>query len=459
MTVKRAIGVFSFLAFLLAWALVSHAYQTYKVKKGDTLSGISSKFHVDIKKIKKDNHLSSNTIKPGTRLKIATKSSKKKTEKIKKTDPVKVNARKNTAAKTETLYHKVRKGENLSTIAKKYHLSLKELKDLNGINTKKEARIKTGRRLIVGKKSIKEEVTISAKAAQTPPQGEDEYHVVKKGESLGKIAKKHSITLAELKELNGIGKKSKIMPGQKLLVKKAAPVPEADTYVVRKGDTLFGVAKKFGLTPEELKGLNGLADEKLKTGQELLVKKEEAEEAPDVLLADSSAAPGPSLPEQSYSIQQEKLDNNLHTLVEEQTYEGMSTKEKLIAFAKTMLDIPYKFGGTGLYGIDCSAFVQKVFTTLGVSLPRTAREQFHKGVTVSLDELSIGDLVFFRTYASFPSHVGIYLGENLFIHASSLKKKVAIDKLDTPFYTKRFIAAKRLLSEEGLPSKDKAPGL
>ena len=64
------------------------------------------------------------------------------------------------------------------------------------------------------------------------------------------------------------------------------------------------------------------------------------------------------------------------------------------------------------------------------------------------EELSIGDLVFFRTYASFPSHVGIYLGNNLFIHASEKGKKVRVDNLNAPYFVKRFIGAKRLLTDD-----------
>ena len=76
-------------------------------------------------------------------------------------------------------------------------------------------------------------------------------------------------------------------------------------------------------------------------------------------------------------------------------------------------------------GIDCSAYVQKVYKLIGIELPRSARLQFKEGEIVDRDSLSIGDLVFFRTYASFPSHVGIYLGNDLFIHASSKGKKSA----------------------------------
>jgi peptidoglycan DL-endopeptidase LytE len=130
---------------------------------------------------------------------------------------------------------------------------------------------------------------------------------------------------------------------------------------------------------------------------------------------------------------------------EHQNAMGTGLQERLILFAKKMLDIPYRFGGNSLLGIDCSAYVKKVYSLIGVDLPRSAREQFHEGIPVDENNLSIGDLVFFRTYASYPSHVGIYLGNNLFIHASSKSRKVTIDSLDTPFYLKRFIGAKRLL--------------
>jgi cell wall-associated NlpC family hydrolase len=98
--------------------------------------------------------------------------------------------------------------------------------------------------------------------------------------------------------------------------------------------------------------------------------------------------------------------------------------------------------------LDCSGFVQKTFAFLNLDLPRSAREQFREGAKVAKEDLSPGDLVFFRTYAKYPSHVGIYLGDNRFVHASSREKKVTVDSLDTPYYVKRYIGAKRLLFEE-----------
>jgi hypothetical protein len=86
---------------------------------------------------------------------------------------------------------------------------------------------------------------------------------------------------------------------------------------------------------------------------------------------------------------------------------------------------------------------------MDVKLPRTAREQFVVGEQVLSSDLKKGDLLFFRTYASFPSHVGIYLGENRMIHASSRDRRVVVSKMDTPYYRSRFIGAKRISQING----------
>jgi cell wall-associated NlpC family hydrolase len=126
----------------------------------------------------------------------------------------------------------------------------------------------------------------------------------------------------------------------------------------------------------------------------------------------------------------------------------LNIRDRITLLAKKMLGLPYRFGGNSSFGIDCSAYVQKVYRLAGIDLPRTAREQFRAGESISKEELSVGDLVFFRTYASFPSHVGIYLGNNLFIHASTRIKKVTITSLNTPYFLRRFIGAKRLIDED-----------
>jgi cell wall-associated NlpC family hydrolase len=88
--------------------------------------------------------------------------------------------------------------------------------------------------------------------------------------------------------------------------------------------------------------------------------------------------------------------------------------------------------------------VQKVFKELQINLPRTAREQSKVGTDVAQGDLRKGDLVFFHTYASYPSHVGIYLGDGKMIHASSGKGEVTVSNLNSDYYQSRFLGAKRV---------------
>ena len=116
---------------------------------------------------------------------------------------------------------------------------------------------------------------------------------------------------------------------------------------------------------------------------------------------------------------------------------------------KRLKNTPYVFGGGNpKYGLDCSSFTMYVYRKLGINLPRTARAQFNIGVPVSKRELKVGDLVFFRTYARFPSHVGIYIGNGKFVHFSSMFHGLAISSLNSGYFKRRYIGAKRVLSEK-----------
>lgn len=103
----------------------------------------------------------------------------------------------------------------------------------------------------------------------------------------------------------------------------------------------------------------------------------------------------------------------------------------------------YRYGGTTKSGIDCSAFVQAVYlSAFAVSLPRTARDQYRNSRIISATEMKTGDLVFFNTTGGI-SHVGIYLQNNKFIHASTSQGVTVSDMFD-PYYLKRFIGIGRV---------------
>jgi LysM repeat protein len=172
------------------------------------------------------------------------------------------------------------------------------------------------------------------------------------------------------------------------------------------------------MTVNELKRLNGLRTTQLKTGQRLALTDPYQDRNPLLLPGDSS--------------EDEVLEM------------AYSTSSELEQVAFNYLSTPYRFGGSSRKGIDCSAFVQKVFREVDVDLPRSAREQFRFGDKVEREDLQKGDLIFFRTYAKFPSHVGIYLGDGKMIHASSRSRRVVVTSIDHPYYRKRFIGAKRI---------------
>ncbi len=112
--------------------------------------------------------------------------------------------------------------------------------------------------------------------------------------------------------------------------------------------------------------------------------------------------------------------------------------------ALRFLGTPYVFGGTSVYGFDCSGFTQHVFAMLGISIPRTADAQFYAGNRIK-GGMKAGDLVFFQTYEPGPSHVGIYLGAGRFVHASS-SHGVMVSRLSDTYWANRYLGAKRVLS-------------
>ena len=120
------------------------------------------------------------------------------------------------------------------------------------------------------------------------------------------------------------------------------------------------------------------------------------------------------------------------------------TAEKIIATAKQYIGVPYVWGGSTPSGFDCSGYVQYVFRLHGITLPRTSKEQFTVGSWVSKANLKPGDLVYFNTDGSGVSHLGIYIGSNQFIHASS-SKGVTITSLSNSYWAARYYGARRVL--------------
>jgi cell wall-associated NlpC family hydrolase len=120
-------------------------------------------------------------------------------------------------------------------------------------------------------------------------------------------------------------------------------------------------------------------------------------------------------------------------------------QSKMMREISRYMGVPYQFGGMTSDGLDCSGYTSLVYkASVGKLLPRTAAEQLKLGRSVRLEDLKFGDLVFFNTTGESGSHVGIYLGDDLFAHAS-VSLGVTISSLQSFYYEKRYEGARRVI--------------
>ena len=124
---------------------------------------------------------------------------------------------------------------------------------------------------------------------------------------------------------------------------------------------------------------------------------------------------------------------------------GRGDADELISNAMGFIGVAYRFGGTSPTGFDCSGFMQYVFRkAFAVNLPRTSAAQASVGTYVSRSELRPGDMVFFRTHGSRISHVGMYIGNDRFIHAPRTGKRIEITSLSSKYWNARYATARRV---------------
>ncbi len=208
---------------------------------------------------------------------------------------------------------------------------------------------------------------------------------------------------------------------------------QCKTYKVKKGDTLYRISKKAGVPVKELKRLNRINKNIIKSGQILIISKQE-DKSPG-LSRDLQLEEPVQQPEDKITVEEQVSESENSTSHE---------RGKLVQFALSFLNTPYRKGGTTLRGIDCSGLVWSVFMNAGIEIPRTVRELFSSGKPIEREEILPGDLIFFYTRkSSEPDHVGIYIGEDKFIHASRRARRVIIAELDSPYFFKRFAGVRR----------------
>jgi LysM repeat protein len=279
-----------------------------------------------------------------------------------------------------------------------------------------------------------------------------QIYVVRPGDNLIGISRMFDTKPEALKSANAL-KGSRILIGQKLWI----PVPPGAaagedaskttdssppsyiSHIVRQGDSLIKISRMFGTSPENLRSANELKGSKILIGQKLRIP------VPPIADAGEHASKTADAPAISYkpSVISSVL---LRRDQDEKLQEPVQPRRILLVEAGyKLLGTRYRFGGySEKYGFDCSGLVKNLFSKFTINLPHSSREQFKCGEKVDRDKLEKGDLVFFSSGGKTPNHVGIYVGDDQFIHAASKAEKVIISDLNKLWYSMRYLGARRI---------------
>ncbi len=468
----------------------------YVVKSGETLFTIARAHHTSIKAVLEANNLDRNAvIKAGQNLIVPTNTyfpdGQTASMAVSHPSPVAPSA---TPSPVKGTYV-VGKGDTLFSIARKNHVVISKLMRMNGLGLTDSLRV--GQVLKISASStfvptnLIKKPTKKAVEKRELPVGAMPSYTVKKGDTLWRIARKHHLTLTEIRKLNKMHKKDQIRTGMVLAVGRAVR-PKPKTYRVKKGDTLWLIAKKNNMSTRKLRSLNHMRrkdrihrgmvlalskdavlpqSKKTKTIIAKLKKKGAKQSEIEAVLAKvkRSKRKNPNITAILAQVKRDKKKKQIETplritkktkrkkrsrlgsamaTLNGRGSSGRSRSTRTIRVAKRYLGRRYVWGAVGPRSFDCSGFTQYVMRkSKGVRIPRVSRKQAYYGKYVSRSHLRAGDLIFFdtsRRRRGYVNHVGIYIGNHKFIHASSARHRVVITSLNRPFYSARFKWGRRV---------------
>lgn len=396
----------------------AEASTNYTVKSGDSLWKIAQKFDTTVHKLKEFNELTSDNIFPEQVLVTKKTSSNKSSE----------------SPTSSTKSYTVKSGDTLSQIAFKHNVSINDLMKWNDLET---TLIFPGNEFIVKKpktsssessSSSNKNNSSSSNSSSNTNQSAETYNI-KSGDSLSAIGAKFGVSVSDLKKWNNLDS-DLIFAGQTLRVGKkdssSSPKDSSDSpskgssrgssdksssYVVKSGDSLSKIASQHKVSVSQLKSWNNLSSDTIYIGQKLVLNNDGKK--------DSSKDESETTPSDvSYNI------------------------DKLLSVADQMKGVDYVWGGQSPSGFDCSGFIHFAYNEAGMKSNRTSTDGYFNR-SYYVDKPKIGDLVFFKnTYRSGISHMGIYAGNNEFIHAGT-STGVTKSSLSNSYWQKHFDSYKR----------------
>jgi peptidoglycan DL-endopeptidase LytE len=313
--------------------------------------------------------------------------------------------------------HTVKSGDTLWGLSNTYNVSVDNLKTWNQLSSST---------IIVNQKLTVTAPQSNTQASTASASTSKSTYVVKSGDTLWGISKSYNMSISQLKSLNGLTS-DVIHPGQTLRVsgsvtqaaaQTSAPATSTSTYRVVSGDTLSGIAVRHNLSVSQLKSMNNLTSDLIYVGQVLKLSGTAA--AMTTAVAAASTSTSTSVTTASATSSSAKVN-------------------ALVTEAKKYIGVPYVWGGSTPSGFDCSGYLQYVYNKAGISIPRTVASIWSATKPVSTPR--VGDIVFFETYTSGPSHAGIYLGDNKFIHAGS-SRGVEISDMNNSYWKPRYLGSR-----------------
>lgn len=337
--------------------------------------------------------------------------------------------------------HKVVSGESFYSISKKYGITEEAIYQANPNSKGTLLQLNTI-------------LNIPNSKVSKDSKTNTDFHLVAAGDTYYSISKRYKISISNLKKFNPSLSEKSLQIGDKVNLQKQNHTSsqtesvsnvisddgeeELDdsgeiTHLIKKGETLYSISKKYQTSVSQLEELNPRLSNKLKIGYKLIIKKG---------IINSEA------------IQTTSIENNTE---EEQelsedvafTNENSVTANQLIEIASKQIGTRYRSGGTSSAGFDCSGLMYYTFGILDFKLPRSSNDQSQIGKKISKKKAQKGDLIFFSTNGRGTiNHVGmiteVYDNEILFIH-SSVQSGVIVSSTNETYYAKLFKTIKRVL--------------